>query len=1132
MEAAMKRITPLWVVLTAIGLLIVRDAACQPGSCANPATIGTLPYCHTGTLSDFISVYGNCDFPDNPDTLKDVVFRYYSPYPQTIKAGVCAGTNTPVMLGIWESACPNTIPGDAEILVSCEDDFGCGESLPGPPSTTLPCVQAFLQAERAYWFVISARFINNNFIREGNFHFFVHSEYVSNFQAGCQCLSSPPSCPGTEHDFEPENDLCPPLVSELAIQIGDTVHADISNFTDRDWIRIFDSSADTNRFVRYEVEIWDGSTAGRCTFGRGLGADVKFWENCETQIGLSFLSPGIFRTGILREKVFRYISIEQVLTFGQPFGPFVLSVRMIPVPRGDFCGNAIPIPSLPFCFCGSTVDYYDDNSAGGPDIYFSYTPTQIQQVSASTCGSAFNTCLRQSQTSTSFCPGVETLIDCGGCGNNRGCLFASTFVPGSTYFFVLDGGFPPPNTGDFELVVRAGACCPCALCTPVDCGFPNHDIEPANITCQAGIGTVNCGDTLCGSLSAADRQDWYVFDDWFEFSPIGDTSGRAMKLIVEVHAGDTPGNFACTSSLNPALTLARGLECSQVIAQDLDGGQGGDCLIVLNCESPNSGPLYIGISDEGINGGGYRLIVRCEPCFTIGDICEEPFIILNLPYCYDEGDSLPNVFGHDYSPPCSSGVLLQNATDIVFRFEPDRNMTVNANTLGSDHNTAISVWENGCPAESGTHIGCATQCLNNLNLIAGSFYYFILDGVAPDEEGNGVFSISEEGNCIPCADVPVVCPYTNRDNEPDNDSCQTVNANFSTLECNQFYCGEISSPSDRDYYVVTFPPDTYHYRVAVAILADDTPNQFAFGGGLNPRAFAMGYDLDSCEIIESFDDDGGIGTDALVESPCRPSLRWKIRIESADGSVGPYILHILTCRCGAEAQRCRFECLPDARLESEICGVTLDNAGCNHPAQLAFDSIMCGDKICGVAFKDAVSTDYDWYRLLIDEPRQIRFNVHAEFDARWRLLAAHPSGLCFELDTLDCKYSPRCDHNELISCVGPGTYYLQVEPASIDTCRYYNVELTCSSCAPDTCARVTQLRGRIRGDGSGIIDYTFDPIQAADEYLIYASDNIPVDITPANYVGKVAASTFTYTAVSHRKFLVVLAYCRGDTNCP
>ncbi len=147
---------------------------------------------------------------------------------------------------------------------------------------------------------------------------------------------------------------------------------------------------------------------------------------------------------------------------------------------------------------------------------------------------------------------------------------------------------------------------------------------------------------------------------------------------------------------------------------------------------------------------------------------------------------------------------------------------------------------------------------------------------------------------------PCPCPYTDYDFEypepgvpqnMDNDSCNTF-----LLDCGVCGCGEISSAGDVDWYPI------YNFgalcnRLILNVYGNDTPLQFPYGKGLNPKIQLY---HDDCVSQIAWDDNSGIGNDSYL-SACLPTGNYRLKITGVGNSTGPYILCTACepCSCSA-----------------------------------------------------------------------------------------------------------------------------------------------------------------------------------------------------------------------------------------
>jgi len=166
-----------------------------------------------------------------------------------------------------------------------------------------------------------------------------------------------------------------------------------------------------------------------------------------------------------------------------------------------------------------------------------------------------------------------------------------------------------------------------------------------------------------------------------------------------------------------------------------------------------------------------------------------------------------------------------------------------------------------------------------------------------------------------CIEEP--CTYAAPDNkqpggigdiEP-NDACTLA---VEAL-CEYAYCGDITTNADDDWYYVDLPQDTT-YGVHVRVFANDTPNQYAYGGGLDSRVYLLRSDCDNLALAASNDDYGGTFPDAEnydsqldpgYPNCFQPGERVYIRVDgSGSASSGPYLLIINCVPCEMPTGAC------------------------------------------------------------------------------------------------------------------------------------------------------------------------------------------------------------------------------------
>jgi hypothetical protein len=289
-------------------------------------------------------------------------------------------------------------------------------------------------------------------------------------------------------------------------------------------------------------------------------------------------------------------------------------------------------------------------------------------------------------------------------------------------------------------------------------------------------------------------------------------------------------------------------------------------------------------------------------------------------------------------------------------------------------------------------------------------------------------------SCTQCACNP--CPYPNRDQETLNNFCNEI---YDTLVCGDTVCGRINPLGDVDYYHIRIPGPGCE-QLNINVFGNGTPGWPTFGQGLDPIVYLM--DSVSCTTYLALDDNGGIGNDAHLVSPClRPGL-YRIRIEGSGNpqTMGPYILATSCSPC-----TCTSLC-PYPNRDLEPINNTCNSA--NAP-------LACPDTVCGTIDNNTGVLDADWYTFTIPAPgcRQLTINVYGNGTPGW-----YPYGLgldpLVELYAADCVTLLGSDDNSGIAndsrlvsaCLQPGTYNIKVMGVG-GTQGPYVIATSCTQCA-------------------------------------------------------------------------------------
>jgi hypothetical protein len=122
-------------------------------------------------------------------------------------------------------------------------------------------------------------------------------------------------------------------------------------------------------------------------------------------------------------------------------------------------------------------------------------------------------------------------------------------------------------------------------------------------------------------------------------------------------------------------------------------------------------------------------------------------VITPLPFTDNLNTSEATTAADDPADPEDPAVCFVGSHTVWYRFTPSKNMTINANTVGSDYDTGIAVFTGTRGAL--TFIGCNDDVLTGRNrvssvtfdAVAGETYYFMVGSFADSPGGNLVFNV-------------------------------------------------------------------------------------------------------------------------------------------------------------------------------------------------------------------------------------------------------------------------------------------------------------------------------------------------------------------------------------------------------
>ncbi|AFU70108.1 secreted protein with Por secretion system C-terminal sorting domain [Psychroflexus torquis ATCC 700755] len=208
-----------------------------------------------------------------------------------------------------------------------------------------------------------------------------------------------------------------------------------------------------------------------------------------------------------------FIMIEGI---GNQSGDFNLEVTCeVAFPDNNECVDATPL----VCREAVTGDTSQATNSGGnssPDVWYSFTGLEgiTQEVTASLCGSSFDTVLRVFDA----CDGNEITLNDDSCGAQSELTFTSDGT--STYLILVEGS--GSNAGEFTLELS---------CSPDD---------PINYDNCLDAVDINCGDTFVGeTITATDSNTSFGGDVFFSFTGEGVMQEITVSLCNDITDFDT-----------------------------------------------------------------------------------------------------------------------------------------------------------------------------------------------------------------------------------------------------------------------------------------------------------------------------------------------------------------------------------------------------------------------------------------------------------------------------------------------------------------------------------------------------------------------------------------------------------------
>jgi hypothetical protein len=259
------------------------------------------------------------------------------------------------------------------------------------------------------------------------------------------------------------------------------------------------------------------------------------------------------------------------------------------------------------------------------------------------------------------------------------------------------------------------------------------------------------------------------------------------------------------------------------------------------------------------------------------------------------------------------------------------NLAADCATLGGSWTAGITCATDPCPPRGRCCYGdvsnpsCAINYAGDCATLSGTWTTGILD----------------------CATNPCPrCAYPSRDVEPNNGA-----ATAQEIFCADSLCGILSAGTDYDYYKLVIPTGVCQI-ITIRVFADDTPNLYPFGRGLDSKLWLYGPD-GTTQLGYNDDNYGTYPEPVYYDSKLVSTLLVSGTYYIAVGGYGPgpYILNV-QCANGACPQAC------DAYVLCGTPGEEEPNNTCSD-AGMEFQTVIgCDATVYGLICPSATDVDY------------------------------------------------------------------------------------------------------------------------------------------------------------------------------
>ena len=669
---------------------------------------------------------------------------------------------------------------------------------------------------------------------------------------------------------------------------------------------------------------------------------------------------------------------------------------------GETCATATPILEVPYCDNGTTIGATNDYAgscvgASAPDVVYTFTLEQPATVTASLCGSTWDTGLHL----WLGCPdagGSEIICNDDFCGL-QSCITVTLSL--GTYYLIVDGF--GANAGDYGLYVNTiDACTPCPALPPAndDCADAARVFIPSS-TLGTTVGATADAAPECGtSVDAAGV--------WYEL--VGDGTTLTASLCNDVRNYDTKIHvYTCGCD---HLTCVTGIDDFCGLGSQVSWCSSLDehYLIFVEGYGGETGNFQLDVSSDG---------VQCEegaecPCWN--EVLQAPASSQGILV----GDDCNSHFceGEDWVIQ----VWIPTAGEWLF------------STCGSGFDTYMYI---------GTDCCLGDICINDDSECEGVFglqsnccvflepgvYYVTLEAYCG---WNGAGWALDVRPCAPppsgesCADaivitgLPFVASGTTVGHTDDHDS-----------DC---------------AYGTSFAPDVVYSFTPAVDMDVNIDLCHAFYDSkvfvIDEAGVVVCCNDDACDNPDyEFDD----GFQSYIE--CCHLLAGHTYCIVVDGycstCAGDYTLVVSEAECGGP---CVVECPPEATQEGESCEGDI-NGGCNM-AVPTFSPIHCGETVCGSTFASGGTRDTDWWQLVLTHPDSVVACVYAEAPTLIALVAPGAVDPCVEYTILALTVAEPCVVTCVSWCVPAGEYWVVILPPDFadQACADYIAHVECMPC--------------------------------------------------------------------------------------